>query len=492
LEKDLDSGCALSLLFLSDGAPTDARNKGLTPIAAQRQICSRMEKLGTKFGNRLCIHTIGFGNEWNDFSVLREMVDATTRASKETRAKFIYCGKFSHEIGSAVSSLVTSLTETRTSLAQGRSTRYTMRNIAGEEGGVNDKDWRYYKIVGHMSGYVPKTKEFVRSRSLPRAAWTQENDREFRRRVIENRLPPFLAISSKHCGKGAERFAFRSRLADAEHKKMFVFGAMVAKETNAVERVEENIELHKTFLETQSLASHLAKEFNSCLKALPFYQETQTPRVEFLDCSVLLLEDFAFPGNWRGVLLEKMLETDRFRWTKWNDNAGTVGDRVAHIPIDVDYEMARINGSVPDLGVIEEGDYDDEESDAEGEAEDGEGLSTTRHHQNSEIEPSEYLQAFTHFTYLFTNKKVMVCDLQGVYNDHIVPPTFQLTDPAIHYRSTKREMVFGRTDKGQKGMQLFFSTHKCTPICKFLSLTGKNKQWRKQWHQGTAFTNVGP
>jgi hypothetical protein len=59
--------------------------------------------------------------------------------------------------------------------------------------------------------------------------------------------------------------------------------------------------------------------------------------------------------------------------------------------------------------------------------------------------PSDYLQAFTHFTYGVTNQKVMVCDLQGVYDTDAVPPKFELTDPAIHYASRRREVVFGRT-----------------------------------------------
>lgn len=97
--------------------------------------------------------------------------------------------------------------------------------------------------------------------------------------------------------------------------------------------------------------------------------------------------------------------------------------------------------------------------------------------------PCDYLQAFTHFSYRFTNGKVMVCDLQGIYNVDSEPPTFELTDPAIHYASKQcREMVFGRTDKGKKGMQLFFNTHKCSAICKLMQLSKKNRNWRKEWH----------
>ena len=78
----------------------------------------------------------------------------------------------------------------------------------------------------------------------------------------------------------------------------------------------------------------------------------------------------------------------------------------------------------------------------------------------------------------------MVCDLQGIFNTAVDPPTIELTDPAIHYASTKgRCMVFGKTDKGRSGMNAFFKTHKCTKICKLLHLSAKNKKWNQDWRE---------
>lgn len=135
--------------------------------------------------------------------------------------------------------------------------------------------------------------------------------------------------------------------------------------------------------------------------------------------------------------------------------------------------------------IIEE-EESEEESEEEEENEDQDermplaaGIETDR---NDEVEPTDYVQAFTHFTYLFTNRQVMVCDLQGVYNHDLVPPTFELTDPAIHYRSKKgRRHVFGRTDDGEAGMDKFFQTHKCNKVCKMMQLSRRNKNWRKKW-----------
>jgi hypothetical protein len=238
------------------------------------------------------------------------------------------------------------------------------------------------------------------------------------------------------------------------------------------------VKFHESFVETQSLASYLADEFNRRLCALlPGYNVETTPRIEFLKCSILVLRDPDWPGGLRGVLVEKKLDTDRHGWTKWNNNAGGVDGRAAHAPLDVDRELAKMDTGT--AGVILEGDSDEEDESSD----DDDGLVASEHandpkpseHTNSP-KPSDYLQAFTHFTHRYTSKKVMVCDLQGVFDDEASPPTFELSDPAIHYASsTGREMVYGRTDKGKTGMNLFHKTHRCSEICKHVLLGKVNR-----------------
>ena len=80
------------------------------------------------------------------------------------------------------------------------------------------------------------------------------------------------------------------------------------------------------------------------------------------------------------------------------------------------------------------------------------------------------MQAFSHFSYNYSNKKLMVCDLQGTLDEGAVPQRFELTDPAIHYASQTRRNVYGRTDKGALGFRMFFDTHKCNGICRRLGL----------------------
>ena len=82
------------------------------------------------------------------------------------------------------------------------------------------------------------------------------------------------------------------------------------------------------------------------------------------------------------------------------------------------------------------------------------------------VDPLDVPQAFTHFTYHCTNRKYMVCDLQGVLNTAVSPPLYELTDPAIHYKSMHgRTNVYGRSDRGVQGMVAFMKTHTCSALC---------------------------
>lgn len=288
--------------------------------------------------------------------------------------------------------------------------------------------------------------------------------------------------------------AYRCRLSDKHSVDGFSFDTMVAKETKDIERMDEKVKFHTGFVETQDLANYLAREFNRHVRALPQYEPRKTPHIKFLSCSVLTVQDPEWKATGdRGVLVEAMLDTTSFAWTKWNDNAGMVDGVFKAAPLDVDFELKQLAqeqgqaGIAHNLGAIteedEESDDEDSLSDIEDDTRDRDEASA---HDATElgIQPSDYLQAFTHFTYRYTNKRVMVCDLQGVFNTDKSPPTFELTDPALHYASnTGRRMVYGRTDNGKSGMNSFFKTHKCTKICKFLRLSAKNKKWNKDWRR---------
>ena len=181
---------------------------------------------------------------------------------------------------------------------------------------------------------------------------------------------------------------------------------------------------HRGFCLTQMKAQELALAFNAALEQLPGVDHT-VPRVQFLDCSVYMVEDDVH-GRF-GVLVEKRLDPTLYR--KWNNNAG-------YVP------------PPPPPGTA---------------------AAAARDDAPGKIDPADVPQAFTHFTYRYTGKKMMVCDLQGVLDTARLPPLYELTDPAIHYKSrTGRRNVYGRSDLGSGGMDRFLQTHQCSALCGML------------------------
>jgi len=80
--------------------------------------------------------------------------------------------------------------------------------------------------------------------------------------------------------------------------------------------------------------------------------------------------------------------------------------------------------------------------------------------------------AFSHWTWWYTHGDMLVCDVQGHRGmnggNRYRGQNFYylLTDPAI--ASTKK--VFGSADLGEKGMDEWFTSHKCNSFCQRLGL----------------------
>ncbi|CAG8449012.1 17402_t:CDS:2 [Acaulospora morrowiae] len=74
------------------------------------------------------------------------------------------------------------------------------------------------------------------------------------------------------------------------------------------------------------------------------------------------------------------------------------------------------------------------------------------------------LEAFSHFTYWYTEGYLVVSDLQGIE----LTDQFLLTDPAIHCTDPLR---FGRTNLGKRGIDdCFLKNHRCNEICEKLGI----------------------
>ena len=179
-----------------------------------------------------------------------------------------------------------------------------------------------------------------------------------------------------------------------------------------------------------------------------------------------------------GVLVEKMLDISKYK--KWNSNNGYV-DGLTGVPDavpDISDEETLIEGMFAslDLGAIAEGDEEEEsESDEELLEEDTWDLTratASDRRVGVKFTVADIPQAFSYFSYSQSGRKYLVCDLQGVLDESSETPCFELTDPVIHYRSISgRKNVFGRTDRGQKGINSFYKTHKCSDLCKALEKT---------------------
>lgn len=349
--------CAISLLFLSDGAPTDATTMKLTPWAAETLMTEKIAAIAKKYKERLNIQMIGFGDSFQDFTVLTNLAEAATGTKSGTKAEFTYCGKAADKIGSAVSSLVSSTTETRTYLLTSDSGKSLNKREVQMESEMNGTiKWKYHMIVGHyvydrsIDDFVPhpglppgategtenepssstKTKTEIGSPSSSRTTGlisrfatlfgTEKSSNESPSSIKHDKLPSQLAIGKNPYGKGAERLAFRCNLAYSSSEDDFAFNEMIAKETILVKRPTDNIKFHKSFCKAQDLSNYLAWEFNNRLRAMSSYSPTETPMIVFLPCSILVLDDPEWPG--RGVLVEKKLNNEKYGWKKYNDNAG--------------------------------------------------------------------------------------------------------------------------------------------------------------------------
>jgi Mg-chelatase subunit ChlD len=315
--------CALSLFFLSDGAPTDAMALGITPDAAKHRVEAKMAEMAERYGDKLNATIVGFGASHHDFSVLEAMAGAVQSTDSGAKADFVYCDKAANKIESAIRSLVSSTTMTRTQLLTGdrnrNRTRRTVQLESSEASGQHQ--WNYFRIQGHLV-FDTRLEEFVPTSDLPPGAVFGAGE-GFGRDILnelQRTPPPFLGINRVAFGVGAERIAFRCQLAVQESEQSFVLNTMVAKETNLVERPDDNVEFHKNFCEAQDLASYLAREFNKRLVGLPWYDAEKTQQIAFLPCSILILDDPEWSG--RGVLVEKKLDVEKYGWHKYNDNAG--------------------------------------------------------------------------------------------------------------------------------------------------------------------------
>lgn len=74
------------------------------------------------------------------------------------------------------------------------------------------------------------------------------------------------------------------------------------------------------------------------------------------------------------------------------------------------------------------------------------------------------VEAFVHYTYHKSNRKMIVTDLQGIYglnHYNFGRSRYILSEPAV----CSKKRLYGPSDKGQEGIEKFFANHVCNGFC---------------------------
>ncbi|CAB1098021.1 unnamed protein product [Ectocarpus sp. CCAP 1310/34] len=527
-------GTALSLMFLSDGKPSDNATGVLrgNNMATSVAISDRVSLMAATFGDRLSVDTLGFANPGQNFSVLQSMAKAARRGG--AKGQFSRPELSSAGLASAIASAVSSLTDTKSHLSstlmgatpgargarRGLSPIRELQKESADCEGV--EGWKVYVRGVTRLEYSP---EF--SHGIERSRWKP-------RRLVS----PYadgIAIRRVPFEEGAEKVVYKMR-GICGHKAGEPFVAKFSKRQQGHSNQDATHFDESADKAARALAeaSKLANLFNAAVQEeVPsIYDVYDDPNgfvdqrawgIKFLRCSMYKFTDDSAGGNRdsrlnKRILAEKWLNPSAY--VKWNGNNGYVfhgrGHASVHQPSAgtaadgaTSYARAdRLMAGGTQLSIGGGGacafaagggasavDYGDGAEEylrggggwAGGGSGGGSGSGGDRRSRKRGREevfvgfaprPTDYLQAFSHFSFARSGHKRLVCDLQGVEcpglpDNPFCAGVYQLTDPVIHSNSQiARQQMFGRTDLGKKGMHKFFRTHVCNDVCRLLKLPG--------------------
>ena len=462
LTRNSCASCATALLFLSDGKPSDLYGtRGFERSTRDQLILDTVKSLAERFGRRLTFSTIGIGDP-DDFDTLRAMADAA--ADYGVQASFELPSMTSSCLGNAFSTVSSTLTSTQTEMTDLETlTQQKVRNVIRES---RRKASESIKTISPEDYYLYPLHR-VQRRVFKEWYEDRMKVHSYELSPLQDSRATYVAINKAAFGEGAERFAFRFFEIDRDGRTI-LGKPLVAKESRMVladDSKAGRTKFVRTFCHTQQLARRIAEEFNRKLNSLRRVHKA-TPRVTFLDCSVYELEDKNLGKQ--EVLVEEKL--DHTKWKKYNSNNGFVSGMKEMPTFSVEtMRNAMEKLATVDLGAIEEEDESEEEEEEE---EEESGKASGDVFPPICFSPEEVAQAFSHFSYKATGRKRLICDLQGVYDES--QNILRFSDPVIHYHNpahARRAQVHGRTDRGQKGVLMFFETHKeyCGHLCRLVN-----------------------
>ena len=472
LDKFDHAKCANCLFFFSDGKPSDASLPHSHPFH-DKQFQSSLETLllnkSAIYKDRLTFTAFGFGKNKYDFEIMRSLV----AMAKLGGANASFGNSFDNDeaLRLLLTSTVTSLTATRTQLS-----RLTLGQHVDSREKTNAKKSEFTAISNAWEIYDP-TDYDIQRRVFD---YLEDENGKYRPQWVdapfEHQSAVGITVSKEYFGEGAERIVFKMSEIDVDRK--LIGRPLVAKESlyqHKRQDIKHLRSFHKGFAKTQRRAALIADKFNSKLDSLGVSKAI--PRIHFLSCS---LYSCISKESGKSICYLAEEQLDPKQYIKWNDNSGHI-DGVAHIN-EVNYEAEESTNqtsfapSGSRLDAVAEGDESEDESedivDANQETVAGQfsvslNLASERilALQDRVLE-SDVPQAFTHWTHRNRQRTEMVCDLQGELKMSTFGPVFQLTDPCIHSFENK----YGKTDHGRIGMDKFYSTHQCNPVCEILGI----------------------
>mmetsp|Transcript_12277 Transcript_12277/g.11106 ORF Transcript_12277/g.11106 Transcript_12277/m.11106 type:complete len:593 (+) Transcript_12277:121-1899(+) len=353
--------CSSSLIFLSDGAPSDHKISYINEFPAN--LYNLITCLCKSLGSKLSFTTVGFG-ECN-FQVLQEM--SLTAKAAGSSGDFFRSGINSDALSMALQSSLASLAESKRMLSSIDVTK-SSNNEANKKKLLQNKetysnkpdlhDPRMWQI--YQSDHTMTAKRF-------NIIFEKRNNR-FVPKINEVPLlhseSTGFSICKEYLGEGAERIVYK--FTEIDNRNNPVGDPLVSKDSKY--DLDDNIsqfKFHEKFLTTQMKANSFAIKFNRRLEQL----NLNIPRISFLEASIYswaFKDKKTFNKNDLSVLVEKRLDTKYYH--KWNDNCGGVDglDRDTFDKLFKDNANDIPNYKSVDLPIIIENENeDDEDSDNE-------------------------------------------------------------------------------------------------------------------------------
>uniref|UniRef100_A0A7S3V8N3 Alpha-type protein kinase domain-containing protein n=1 Tax=Chaetoceros debilis TaxID=122233 RepID=A0A7S3V8N3_9STRA len=400
-----------------------------------------VERMASKHGRRFNFAAIGMGN-MKEYECLKELVSSANDFGGQ--ANFQVPGLSCAEIGAAVSSAATSLTACQTALR-------SATNIGGQQQRrVRQCLRENSRLLPALTEVVDDTFDIYMNEDVERDEY---KDGKFVKVDLRDADAKGVALKQLAFGEGQERLAFQFfELGD--DGSTVVGEALVAKESRFIESETDTLgrsnnwlsrdKFVKRFCKLHATAQICAKAFNQKLDSIPNL-DLDTARVSFIDCCVYYL-NHKTRGQF-AVIVEPRLDG---KFEKWNNNNG--------------WQMKTSQKDRREIATLPEQENEDEDDDV---------IDLTGFDKDSIfVSNNEVAQAFSHFSYIHSGRKRLICDLQGVMKKQ--SKLFCFTDPAIHYHNAREEegsnlTKYGRTDRGQKGIQNFFDSHTCNGLCNLVT-----------------------